>query len=189
MQLEARRKDQEAGAIVSNIPVVSVRPHPKPAKEIKTKRRKKKGGRQLLEIQLDSIVREIVLARDESCVCTPPKNGHSSVRQPGHVISRKNRSVRWGLNNVYCQCSSCNLLHVYKPEYYISWFIARWGGDKFYSMVQDSRVVVKYQTYELLEMLEQLRKIRERQVADKDFRPYYTQAEILSGAWATKEIK
>lgn len=53
-------------------------------------------------------------------------------------------------------------------------------------MVGESREVKKYQTYELLELLEQLRKIREKQVADKEFRPYYTQAEILSGAWELK---
>lgn len=159
---------------------------PKPEKVLSPKRRKVKTERQLIEIQLDAVTREIVLDRDEFCVCPAPKNGHSNVMQPGHVISRKNRSVRWGLINVNKQCSSCNLLHVWKPEIYISWFIARWGGEKFFAMVSESREVRKYQTYELLELLEQLRKIREKQIADKEFRPYYTQAEILSGAWETK---
>lgn len=165
---------------------VVVRPKPKPVKALKSRKRKVKTSRQLLEIQLDSLVREIVLARDENCVCLAPKNGHSSVRQPGHLISRKNRSVRWGLDNVNCQCSSCNLLHVYKPESYIAWFIEKWGGEKFFALVKESREVRKYQTYELIELLEQLRLVREKQIADKEFKPYYTQAEILSGAWSAK---
>lgn len=60
------------------------------------------------------------------------------------------------------------------------------GADAYINLAKDGQEVVKYQTYELLELLEQLRKIREKQVADKEFRPYFTQAEILSGAWSVK---
>ncbi len=165
-------------------PVVFAKP--KPVKAIKPKKRKVKNSRQLLEIQLDSIVKEIVLERDGGCVCVAPKNGHTDVRQPGHLISRKNKSVKWSLLNVSEQCSGCNLLHVYRPEYYTATFIARWGGEKFYALVSESREVKKYQLYELQELLDQLKLIRERQAEDKEFRPYYTQTEILSGAWSMK---
>ena len=161
-------------------------PKPKPVRAVRAKRRKVKNSRQLLEIQLDSIVKEIVLERDGGCVCPAPKSGHSAVRQPGHLLSRRNRAVRWDLRNVHEQCSSCNFLHTIKPEYYTAWFLNKMGTDSYIHLARDGQELIKYQPYELLELLEQLRKIRERQVSDKSFRPYYTQAEIVSGAWSTK---
>lgn len=162
-------------------PVIS---KPKPVRVLRTKKRKTKNERQLLEIQLDVLVKTIVLERDNGCVCPPPKNGHSNVRQPGHLLSRRNKTVKWDLRNVHEQCSSCNFLHTIKPEMYTIWVLNKLGVDQYISLAKDGQEVRKYQTYELLELLEQLRKIREKQIADKEFRPYYTQAEILSGAWS-----
>lgn len=165
--------------------LIRVIPKPKPVK-IKHKKRKVKTSRQLLELQLDQIVREIVLARDSGCVCAPPKNGHSIILQPGHLISRKNKLTRWDLYCVNCQCSSCNLLHNYKPEIYTQWFLEKWGVETYTALVFEARGVGKYQEYELIELLEQLRKIRQKQIEDLTFKPYFTQKEILSGAWEKK---
>lgn len=44
------------------------------------------------------------------------KHQGSSVRTPGHYITRGSKSVRWDLRNVYEQCSTCNFIHEQHPE-------------------------------------------------------------------------
>lgn len=156
---------------------------PKPAKIIKVKKRKKKTNRQLLERQADSLVRDIVLFRDKFCVCPAPKNGHGSVRTPGHLISRTRRSVRWGLNNVFEQCQSCNFLHENQPERFTSWFIREFSVEAYQSLVEESENTDKLSVEQLQILCNELTSIKTRQEIDKDFKPRYTQREILSGAW------
>ena len=152
-----------------------------------TEKRKyrKKTPKQKTERALDFIVREIVLARDEGCVCPPPEKGHSQVRQPGHLISRRARTLRWDLRNVHEQCSSCNLIHSNRPEFYTRWFMETFGTDAYATLVEDGKPGKLY-PYDLDELLEQLEAIREKQKEDAGFRPYFSQADILSGAWRTK---
>lgn len=130
-----------------------IRPKPKPVKTIKIKRRKKKTNKQVLELKADRLVREIVLIRDRSCVCPPPKNGHSAVMQPGHLISRGKKSLRWDLRNVHCQCSSCNLTHEFAPERYTQWFIEEFGAEEYAQLVKESMMVLDTYGVDVLEKI------------------------------------
>lgn len=174
-----------------NKTITEIRPKPKPVKVNKTKVRKTKkvSQRKLLVKQLDAIVKAIVLDRDLHCVCEAPKtNGHSDVRTPGHLISRTKESVRWGLNNVFEQCLSCNFLHEHQAHRFTGWFLKTFGEEAYWKLCLEADAVCKLQVYELEELLGQLKKIRELQlkaiVEDKPYKPYYSQRDILSGAWA-----
>jgi 5-methylcytosine-specific restriction endonuclease McrA len=34
--------------------------------------------------------------------------GNKKTLQPAHIVSRKNKTLRWDLNNILCLCSSCH---------------------------------------------------------------------------------
>lgn len=160
---------------------------PKPIKEAKVRKpRKKKSSRQLYERELDTLVRSIVLLRDKFCVCPAPKNGHSVVMQPGHLITRGKESVKWDLRNVHAQCSGCNLTHEFRPERFTNWYIQRFSADSYVQLVADSEEVCKLSIDELMELRTQLTEIHELLKKDKSFRPYFTQKQILTGEWRNK---
>lgn len=159
---------------------------PKPVKEESKKRRKKKTSRQIVEKKLDLLVREIVLSRDGACVCPPPESGHSNVPQSGHLFTRSKKSVRWDLYNCNKQCSSCNLIHEFNSHRYTLWFIHRWGLCKYEDLYHRAEKPSLLKVYELEELFEQLRLIREKQKQEPEWLPYFTQEEILSGAWRNK---
>lgn len=165
-----------------------IKSKPKPVKTLRVRKVKKSSQRKLLINNLDKIVREIVLDRDVRCVVFPaPAKGHSDVRQAGHIISRTKWSVRWSLFNVHSQCSSCNMLHEHFSFRYINWFLGEFGVDKYRAMCQEAETVSKLQLYELQELLDQLKKIRQKQLVENltgnTWKPYFSQADILSGAW------
>lgn len=163
---------------------------PKPEKVSKTKKKPVRSARKSLILNLDKLVKEIVLDRDLHCVVPPPKNGHSDVRQPGHLISRTRESVRWDLYNVNEQCSGDNMLHEFFPHKYISWFIEKFGLEQYNRLCEDAVKVQKLQLYELQELFDQLKKIRQKQIVENlqgnKYAPYFTQQEILSGLWSEK---
>ena len=160
---------------------------PKPVKELKAKKRRKRSERKILESRLDALCRLIVVDRDIRCVCPPPDNGHSTVIQCGHLITRSKESVRWSLLNLHAQCSSCNMRHEFLPHYYTNWFIGKFGAEQYASLCADSERIQKLQLYELQELEDQMKKIRNKQLvaslSGEPWRPYFTQAEILSGSW------
>lgn len=153
---------------------------PKPPK------RKRRTSRQIIEKNLDIIVREIVLARDPACVCPSPEKGHSNIEQCGHLFTRSKKSLRWDLYNTNKQCSSCNLLHEFNPHRYVVWFINRFGLCKYLELGRESEKPCLLKTYELEELFEQLKVVREKQKQESEWLPYFSQAEILSGAWRIK---
>jgi hypothetical protein len=173
--------------------VTSIRPitaKPKPVKAVKTRKpRRGKTSRQLLVKALDLLTREIVLLRDGFCVCPAPTNGHSRVRQAGHLITRGKVAVRWNLYNQSEQCSSCNLLHEHQPERYTKWFIDKFGLETYKSLCHDSEEVCKMSVDELMELRTQLTEILSRQREDKTFKPYFTQKEVLTGEWRNNAVQ
>jgi hypothetical protein len=164
-------------------------PKPKPVKAIKTKTRKKKTNRQLLERQADTLVREIVLKRDGFCVCPAPKNGHGNVRTPGHLISRTRRSVRWSLLNTNEQCNSCNYIHEHRPEIYTQWFIRTFGFEMYQILVETGEKSDKLSVEQLQILCNELTSIKARQENDKDFKPRYAQEQIINGTWRKEHGK
>lgn len=166
--------------------VMVIRPKPKPPKREKKKKpvsRRKKTRRQILELRADRLVREIVLARDADCVCLPPKNGHSDVMQPGHLISRGRKAVRWSLWNVHKQCSSCNLLHEFFPEKFTKWFIEEFGESVYMVLVDDSDDLIDCNTKYLERMVAGLEEVKKHQIENPKWKPYLNQEEIIEKTW------
>lgn len=166
---------------------VAPHPKPKPLKVIRPKKRKKKSNRQLLEKQADILVREIVLQRDRFCVCPAPKNGHMDVLQCGHLITRGRRSVRYDLRNCNVQCAGCNARHEHFAEIYTLSYIREFGSESYQELVEESENFVKLSVEELEILCKELTAIRARQEVDKDFRPRYSQAQIMSGDWRKED--
>jgi len=162
-------------------------PKPKPTRKPKGRKPpKKKTSRQLAEIRMDGIVKQIVLIRDNGCVCPPPIKGHSGYRTPGHIVSRVKESVKWDLYNVHEQCQGCNSRHEYYPEIYTNWFIENFGAPAYMRIVSDSYKVSKL-TIDDLETLEyELNEILKILQGRPDWKPYFTQKQIMSGDWSAK---
>lgn len=171
---------------------------PKPTKADRQKKRKKKTPRQLIIKDLDTIVREIVFARDAQSVPLIYKTAldaqgayeytvnHSGIPQPGHVISRAKMGVRWDLRNVHKQDASDNLLHEFYPEVYNQWYIKTFGLDSWDELVNDSRPISKYSMDDLETLYFELTEIQKLQASHSDWKPYFTQKQIMSGEWSAK---
>lgn len=87
------------------------------------------------------------------------------------------------------QCNSCNFIHEHKPEIYTAWFIREFGAEAYQKLVKDAEDVNKLSIEQLQALIGELTAIKARQEIDKDFKPRYTQAEILSGAWRKENGK
>jgi hypothetical protein len=146
-------------------------------------KKNKKSEKKSLIKKLDEIVREIVLLRDGGCVCPPPANGHSVVFQSGHLFSRTKMTMRWSLYNCNCQCSSCNFLHEHNPHRYTRWFLQKHGQAVYDILVEQAETTYNYKVYELQEMYEQLQLILKTLRLNPYWKPYFHQADIMSGAW------
>lgn len=129
-----------------------------------------------------ALMREIVILRDKNCVCPPPKNGHSAIMQAGHIIRSVKGGSRFSLFNVHLQCSSCNSRHVYDWHVYEGWFEDRFGS-MLWKTVRDESKNPGLKTYELQELIVQLEEILEKQKLNPEFKPYFTQQEVLNGSW------
>ena len=148
---------------------------PKPPKKVK---------RGSLVKKAHALIREIVMLRDGGCVCPPPKNGHSSTRQAGHIIPSTKGGSRFSLWNVHEQCSSCNGRHTRDWQIYEGWFEDKFG-HYMWKLVRQESEYGGLKSYELEELIVQLKKMLETMKDDDGFKPYYFQDEILSGNWAT----
>lgn len=154
-------------------------PKPKPPKKL--------THGKLIE-KAHSVLREIVLLRDGGCVCPPPKLGHSKVLQAGHIIRALKGGSRFSLWNVHVQCKSCNRRHVDDWQVYEGWFIDKFGHAQWDNARAES-LNEGLKSYEIEEIIVQLNLIHEKQKSDPSFKPYYTQTEILSGAWNNEKTK
>lgn len=161
---------------------------PKPERIEKPKKRKKISERKRLERELDALCRAIVVDRDVNCVCPPPQHGHFGSLAAGHLITRCKMSIRWDLMNLHAQCVSCNGRHEHFAHYYTNWFLGKFGAEEYARLCKDGESIAKMQLYELAELLEQLKKIRQKQIienlAGNSWKPYFSQSQILSGAWS-----
>lgn len=155
---------------------------PKPKKGSKKPAKPKRALHGVLRKRAHSIIRDIVLLRDGRCVCPPPQNGHSAVRQAGHIIPSVKGGSRFSLWNVHEQCSSCNGRHTSHWYIYEGWFIDKFGNDRW-NLVRDESRNDGLKTPELEELIVQLDSILDRIKAFPEWKPYFTQNEILTGEW------
>lgn len=147
---------------------------------------KEKNWTKVLIRLLDNVLRDIVLLRDGFCVCPSPIHGHGKKRQAGHLITRAKKSVKYDLYNVNEQCDSCNGLHENYPERYNNWFANKFGIEKYNEICREGDKTVDLSVVDYEQLYYQLRSIYECQQADRNFKPRFTQKEIMSGEWKLK---
>ena len=102
--------------------------------------------------KLDKIVGELVKMRDLKCVCC----GSTTNLQPGHLFSRVAYSTRWDLNNVFCQCQSCNFKHEMDPYPLTNYYIKKFGKKAYDSLHRKYVTPVKYKDFQLQELYDEL---------------------------------
>lgn len=96
--------------------------------------------------KLDKLWRDAIKSRDEVCqVC-----GGTSYLNAHHIIGRRNRNVRWDLDNGILLCSGC---HTFKtesahqdPAWFMEWFTKRY--PERYENIMAERVITTKKTYE-----------------------------------------
>ena len=149
---------------------MTIRPKPKPAKKSRKAKKYIKSRsdayRKQLERKADEMCRNIVLLRDGFCVCPAPEKGHSSRMQCGHLVTRANKALRFDLRNVACQCSSCNLLHEFRPERYTNYYIGKFGAGEYMKLVEDGSKPVKLSIEDLESLVSELAEIYKLQQID-----------------------
>ena len=110
-----------------------------------------RSERKKLVKKLDKVFSEYIRLRDGyKCVLC----GSRINIQAGHLITRGKYSTRWDEDNVFAQCRSCNYRHEYQPEIYTSWYIEKFGENRYLDLVEKSNVIVKYKNCDLKIMIE-----------------------------------
>lgn len=149
---------------------------PKPPRKVK---------RGTLVKKAHALMREIVMLRDKGCVCPVPKHGHSGARQAGHIIPSTKGGSRFSLYNVHEQCAGCNLRHRTHWEVYEGWFIDKFGHEKWDAVREESKNE-GLKSYELEKLIVELEGILGTIQEFHDYKPYFSQNEILLGQWEFK---
>ena len=118
---------------------------------------KKKLTRSKLVKKLDAVFSQYIRLsasdKDGNCTCvTCGKVAHwkGEGQQSGHFQSRRHYATRWDEDNVKVQCSSCNVFR-YGEQYKFSLYL---GKKLSQELLDKSRIITKFTSYELEEMLE-----------------------------------
>lgn len=101
------------------------------------KKPKKRVSTSTFKEHLDDIVRDILkLKYPNQCICCGrrttwfnPKTNRYGLTV-GHFISRTFSKIRWDLDNVAPQCSSCNINHNRDTGPYAKWIVKTYGIEK-----------------------------------------------------------
>lgn len=125
------------------------------------------AGKQLTKA-LDQVIRDIFKAKygpNPTCFVCGRKDGWFHPQkckygiQVGHYISRKRTVVRWDLDNLFTQCSSCNINHNQDPSPFSSAIVKKYGIERIESLEKKAREgngkkITNAQKRELLESLQ-----------------------------------
>ena len=88
-----------------------------------------------------------------ACVCCGVEY-HDHRMHAGHMVKRGKRGVRYDPDNVFAQCSGCNLRHNEYPCYMEVAVIGRIGWQRFFDVLVKGIPTTQLKTYELLEIAE-----------------------------------
>lgn len=101
--------------------------------------------------KLDMVFSLFVRKRDGRCVtCTNLK------RLPltnGHLFSRVAFSTRWDELNCHCQCTGCNLYHEHDSGRFTTWFLRKFGQEKYELLYASYNHTAKYTSQDLMLMI------------------------------------
>jgi len=115
----------------------------------------KKVIRKRLVKELDKIVSQIVIKRDEKCVTCGSKEQLTC----GHIFSRSHYSTRWNLKNCHAQCWPCN--YKYKMQdtiFYYNWYVNTFGLDEAKALYEEWKTIRKFTDLQLQELIIELNK-------------------------------
>ena len=121
--------------------------------------------RKKLEKQLDKAFGDFIKERDNfsCCICGVTKDTH--IIDPGHLISRVNRSTRWHEDNCFAQCRGHNFSHEHHPEIMTQWYINKFGMDQYNLIVYTAGKSAKFTISDLKVMIDlyknKLKELRE----------------------------
>jgi hypothetical protein len=128
---------------------------PKPTKEPKKKKAKKKTERQLLIINCDDLWSDCVVARDKVCRYT----GDDTYLSAHHIRNRAHWATRWLLGNgLTLSWRKVHFLQKANPERFQDMIIEIIGQEYYDEMKKKSLIVVDYTITDLLEIKEYLKK-------------------------------
>lgn len=137
---------------------------PKPIREPRGKKRKRKTSRQVLEKRLDDLVSTIVILRDGRCVCCGTSDGLTC----GHFVSRGKGRVRFDLQNCNAQCSGCNLRHNQYPQRYTRYIENHYGLGVLHRLQDaEDESYYKWAMSDLLDLESSLLPILERVLSEQ----------------------
>ena len=116
--------------------------------------KKKQLTRSKLIKKLDNIFSQYIRLSNSvndiaECV-TCNKKDHWKKMQCGHFQSRKHYSTRWDERNVAVQCAGCNVFR-YGEQFKFSLYL---GKKLSQELLDKSRIITKFASYELEEMLQ-----------------------------------
>lgn len=100
--------------------------------------------------KLDKLFSIFIRSSSKKCVLCP----NTSNLQNGHIISRRNKAVRWDEMNCHVQCAGCNIKHNTEPQHYINWFIGKYGMNEWMELCNRAKEVKRWKWYELKELCE-----------------------------------
>jgi len=120
-----------------------------------------------LTTALDNAVRKLIRLEYPNPVCfVCGKNGgwfdpktNPKGCQTGHYISRRRFAVRWDMDNIFVQCSSCNKVHNQNPAPFTLAIIKTYGEDRIDKL---NKICNDYTSYSTLEKRKILETLRER---------------------------
>ena len=133
----------------------------KPKRRTITTAKRGKTDRQKIIKKLDGLVSKIVRERDGyRCVIC----GTDYRPQCGHLSSRVSHSTRWDIRpdgNCHCQCSGCNVSHEHDPYPFNSWYIEKFGKNRWDELYREHKSVAKFSTSELEFMYQEVKRKHE----------------------------
>lgn len=127
---------------------IKIKPKRKKTKRIKRVKRTKRIKRiklpsiKSLKRKADKVFSAFIRNRDKRCVLCNSVKGLSA----GHLIKRGKMATRYDENNVFGLCSSCNFRDFMEQSYhdfFISWYIKKFGASSFIDLVEKSRKTIK----------------------------------------------
>ncbi len=103
-----------------------------------------KGKRKTLQDALDKLFSVIIRGKGKCEKC-----GRTNSLVPAHIFSRKNLSVRWDKDNVFCFCIDCHSWAHRNPNLFTEFAKGKLGNEKYEELKRKSVEIKKWSIIEL----------------------------------------
>lgn len=113
-------------------------------------------SRKSLVRELDKAFSDYIRERD-GWRCVTCGETDRELLQCGHLFTRAAYSTRWVEANAVCQCSRCNLRNEYDPYPLTTYFLDRFGREKYDELHRLHRTTAKFSDDALRRGIEEYR--------------------------------